>query len=136
MRSMSSRYACSAPSSVNTCGPRLPATTTVSTSPARMARSASSASARRARSSATPRDGAEPEDLLRRAVFKSRSSLGRSALFREQAGDVRQVADEPAHRPGKLPDERRGRDDLVDSRKSGLLVDVDHLQRAAVLQLR
>ena len=35
----------------------------------------------------------------------------------EQAGDVRQVADEPAHRPGEFLDERRGRDDLVVARQ-------------------
>src|SRR6185503_9933224 len=50
MDSMSTRYSCSAPCSENTCGPCLPAITTASTSPVRMARSVSSASARRARS--------------------------------------------------------------------------------------
>ena len=54
----------------------------------------------------------------------------------EKAGDVDQVADEPAHRPGKFLDERRGRDDLVGPGHFRLLVDVDHLQLAATLELR
>jgi hypothetical protein len=37
----------------------------------------------------------------------------------EQAGGVQQIADEPAHRPGKFFDERRGRDDLVVARQLG-----------------
>ncbi len=52
----------------------------------------------------------------------------------KQAGGVRQVADEPAHRPGEFPDERRGRDDLAVARQDGLLIDVNHFQFAVALE--
>ena len=47
---------------------------------------------------------------------------------------MRQVADEPAHGPGKFFDQRRGRDDLMGARQAGLLVDIDYLELAAAFQ--
>src|SRR6185503_19124933 len=46
----------------------------------------------------------------------------------KQAGGVRQIADEPAHRLRKFPDEGWSRDDVAVARKDGLLIDVNHFQ--------
>ena len=100
-----------------------------------MARSISSASARRARSSASSRDGAGREDSLWPGSFQSAiSTFVIQIQLGEQAGGVQQVADEPAYRPWKFFDERRGRDDLVVARQVGLLIDVNHFQFAVVFQ--
>jgi hypothetical protein len=58
------------------------------------------------------------------------------AQLAELAGDVQQIADEPAHWPGKFLDKRRGRDNLMRARQVRLLIDVNHFERAIVFQFR
>src|SRR5450830_843983 len=99
-----------------------------------MARKASSASASRARRSSSSAASFGPEDLA--VITRSSPSLRRLDIQPDQSPlAIRKVADETPQGRRQFPDQRGHGDDLLAFGQHRLLVDVNHPEVVATLQM-